>query len=115
MIKKILHKNLIEILFGTAAVFVLGGLVWAFFALREIGGVPLILHFDDVNGITGGGGLGYLIFMGLLGLLIIGMNFALAREFTGRSRFMSGFLGVATLIFAVLLFIAFAVIINVNV
>lgn len=127
MVKKFLNENLIPVLCWAAIVFVLGGWIWALVALSFVGsrqpGVPLILHFDDLRGITVVGGLGTIIFAGIFGLVVVGMNFAIAREFTlrtsvanaTRSRFLGRFLAGMTLAFAILLFIAFAAIINVNV
>jgi hypothetical protein len=42
------------------------------------------------------------------------MNFFIALEFDARDRFLGKFTAVMTLVFATLLFIAFAAIINVN-
>lgn len=130
MVKKFLNENLISILSWIAAAFVLGGWIWALVALPLVGarepGVPLILHFDDLRGITVVGGLDAIIFAGIFGLVVVGMNFAIAREFELRAggvngeggaggRFFGRFLAVMTLAFAILLFIAFAAIINVNI
>jgi len=114
MLKRFLDENFISVICAVAGAFVLSGFAWAFFALRNAG-PHLILHFNDINGITSVGGFGMIVFMAALGLLVVGMDFAIAREFAVRSRFFSRFLALIALLFAVLLFIAFAVIINVNV
>lgn len=120
IVKKFLNEHFISVACGAAAAFTFGGFIWAFFALCTAGTDFLILHFDDLNGITSIGQIGFIVFMGIFGLLIIGMNFAIAREFSSRGdtirgRFFSRFLAAMTLVFGVLLFIAFAAIINVNV
>jgi hypothetical protein len=133
-VKKFLKQNFVAVCGAAAAAFVLAGFAWAYFALRAAAagsptgmGTPLILHFNDVNGITSVGGLGAIVFMGLFGLLVVGMDFAIAREFekrgeggiegavAARTRFFARFLAATTLLFAILLFISFAAIINVNV
>ncbi len=100
---------------AAALAFVVGGFAWAFFALRAAGTDSLILHFNSVQGITNVGGLGFVAFIAVLALLVVLMNFAVAREFTARDRFFGKFLAVMTLVFAILLFLAFAAIISVNV
>lgn len=121
MIKKLSAHRLITALYTIALTFVLGGCIWACAALAGISGNPLILHFNDLDGITQVGGLAVIIFMGIFGALVVLMNFAIALEFADRpsgsahGQFFAKFLAAITLAFAVLLFIAFAAIINVNV
>lgn len=114
MMKKIIRAKVVSILSLTAFLFVLGGFLWADLALRGVANAPLILHFDDIQGITSVGPLGTIIFVGSLGLAIVIMNFFIALEFDARDRFLGKLTAVTTLIFAILLFIAFAAIINVN-
>ncbi len=121
MLKKISGQRLIAALCIIALAFIVGGCLWACAELAGVTGNPLILHFNDINGITQVGGLTTVIFMGVFGTLVVVMNFAIALEFADRSgapahgRFFGIFLGVVTLAFAALLFITFAAIINVNV
>lgn len=114
MIKKILRHRAVSLISLASFLFVGGGFVWAYVALDKIMGSPLILHFDDIEGITSVGGLGSLVFMGALGLVIVLMNFAIALELEERDRFLGGMMTGITFVFAVLLFISFAAIINVN-
>lgn len=104
----------VGILSLAALAFVLGGSLWAYFALGGAGNTPLILHFDDISGITAVGSLKNLIFVGLLGVIVVIMNFFIALELEERDRFLGKLTAALTLLFAVLLFIAFAAIINVN-
>lgn len=121
MIKKFSTHRLITILSTVALAFVLGGCLWAVGELSGISGNPLILHFNDLTGITQVGGLMTIIFMGAFGSLVVVMNAAIALEFADRpgagahGQFFGRFLVSMTLAFAVLLFIAFAAIINVNI
>jgi hypothetical protein len=108
------HK-LISIFSAVALCFVLGGSLWAYFALSALGSGPVILHFNDIDGITSIGGLGVIIFMGIFGVLVTLMNFAIALEFEERDPFFGKFLASLTLVFAVLLFIAFVAILSVNI
>ena len=108
------HK-LISIFGALSLTFVLGGLLWAYFALRGITNTPLILHFNTSDGITQVGGLGTLVFWGLFGIVACIMNSFVALEFDRRNHLFGKFLASLTLMFAALLFIAFATIINANV
>lgn len=115
MIRKFLDDNFITITCSVAMAFVLGGFIWALIALPLSGANSFILHFNDIQGITSAGGIGGIVFMGMLAVLIIFMNFAIAREFEPRNRFFGRFLASLTLIVSILLFIGFVAIINVNV
>lgn len=115
MLKKIFNENFISIVFSISAAFIIGGFVWAYVVLRSAGTSTLILHFDSVQGITMIGGPGFIVFVGAFGLLVGLMNFAIAREFTTRDRFLGKFIALMTLLFAVLLFIGFTAIINANI
>jgi hypothetical protein len=121
IVKKFSDHRLITALYTIALAFVIGGCVWACVELGGITGNPLILHFNDLIGITQVGGLAPIIFMGVFGILVVLMNAAIAFEFADRpgaaahGQFFGRFLAALTLAFAVLLFIAFAAIINANV
>lgn len=114
MVKKILRHKVVSGFFLTSLSLVLGGSLWAYFSLRGVSGVPLILHFDDIGGITSVGSLGTLVFMGVFGIIVVMLNFFIALEFEERDRFLGKAAAAVTFIFALLLFIAFAAIINVN-
>jgi len=102
----------IPIAFIASTLLVLGGWLWAFFSLRRID-TPLIIHFSS-RGIDRIGGMGDLFVMGMFGLLIILINFMLAREAEKRDWFWGKVIAGTTLLFALLLFLAFSVIIDVN-
>jgi len=106
---------MVSIAYGAALGFVVGGFVWAYVVLRGITATPLILHFNDTDGITSVGGMGTLAFMGVFGVVMVLMNGALALALDARDRFFGKFLAAMSLVFGVLLFAAFAAIINANV
>jgi hypothetical protein len=115
MIKKFFIENAILLASCTALALVLGGSLWAFFALHISGGRVFILHFNDIRGITVAGDGVSVLGMGVFAALVVLMNFVIARELALRDRFLGGFLAALTLIFASLLFVGFIAIINVNV
>lgn len=108
------HRAVAALCFGAFA-FVLLGFISALVTLGGATQDSLILHFDNAGGITNIGSIGTLIFMGCLGLLVVVMNFIIALGFDGRDRFLGKWLAAMTLVFAVLLFIAFTAILNANV
>lgn len=114
MIQKILRHRAISLVSLASLLLAGGGFIWAYVALSKITGSPLVLHFDDIAGITSVGGSGSLVFMGALGLVIVLMNFAIALELEERDRFLGRMVTGITFVFAALLFISFAAIINVN-
>ena len=112
--KKIVRAKAVGIMSFAALALAAGGWLWAHFALRDIATTPLILHFDDLSGITAVGGPATLTFMGFLGMIVIVMNYLIALELEVRDRFLGKLIAAVTLVFALLLFIAFAAIVNVN-
>ncbi len=115
MLKKIWRSRAVSLMSLAALLFVWGGAIWSRVMLRGTAGAsPLILHFNDLSGITSVGPPGTLVFMAVLGTLIVLMNFVIALEFDARDPFLGKFVAAVTLVFAVLLFIAFVAIINVN-
>jgi hypothetical protein len=115
MVKKIVQYRAVGALGAAAVLFALGGFAWAYGALSSASSGPYILHFNDMTGITSVGGVDTIISMGILGLVITVMNFFIALELEERDIFLGKVVAGGTLIFAALLFIAFAAILNVNV
>lgn len=81
---------------------------------QHVGELPLIIHFNDLEGITAVGTPTSLAFMAALGTAVVVINSLIALELEERDRFLGKLTAAVTLVFAVLLFIAFAAIINVN-
>ena len=113
MIKKILRYKGISIAFGIGFFCILGATLWVYFVLRNAASV-LILHFNNVVGINQIGGVTQLIGVGVTGLVVVIANFLIALELEARDLFLGKLLAAVTLLFAILLFIAFAAIISVN-
>ena len=97
-----------------AIAFATGGFAWVVYALSGSGAGPFILHFNDMASITSVGDLNVIIFMGALGIVITVMNLFIALALEERDAFLGKVMAGGTLIFAILLFIAFASILNVN-
>jgi hypothetical protein len=114
MVKKFIRHKEVSILSLSAFILSAGGFAWAYFALRGVVGTPLILHFDDISGVTAIGGLGTLVFVGCFGVIVTLVDFLIALELDARDRFLGKLVAALTLMFAILLFIAFVAIINVN-
>lgn len=106
------HKTLFA-LFALSLVLVLGGVSWAYFAMRDFQG-PFVLHFDDILGITQIGGANALLAAGFTGMVVVVINLVLAFELEVRNRFLSRLVAGSTLVFAALIFMGFAAIISVN-
>jgi large subunit ribosomal protein L21 len=87
MLKKLLKYRTISILSALSACFVIGGFLWAYFALRTINTPVFILHFNDMAGITQVGSLGTLITTGVFGLLMVVINTFIALGFEERDPF----------------------------
>ncbi len=116
---KVIRARAVSAMSAAALALALGGGLWACFALRRAasaaaGGMPFVLHWNDLAGITSLGGFGAVVFMVVFGTAASLLNFAIAVELDARDRFLGKITAAATLAFAVLLFIAFVAIINVN-
>lgn len=114
MMKNISKYRLISLLSLASLAFVAGGFFWALDALTNVGSGPLILHFNDMQGITSIGTIGSIVLMGILGVAIVSMNFFVALEMEARDRALGKIVAAMTLVMAILLFLAFAAIIKVN-
>jgi uncharacterized membrane protein len=115
MTKKIIKYKAVSAACLGAIAIALGGFLWVYFRLRNTaGGGLLVLHFNDMNGITDVGNLWGIVSMGILGVAIAVVNFFIAMELEERDRFLGKVVAVASVFFAVLLFIAFAAILGIN-
>jgi hypothetical protein len=116
MFKKLLHHKFVGILSVASFLLSLTGFIWAYCALRIVSaaGQPLILHFNDIRGITQVGGVGLIVFMGVFGMVVTVADGCIALAFDERDAAFGKLIAVLTFIFAALLFIGFASIISVN-
>ena len=113
MLEKIKRNKLVSGLIAASAAFILAGFAWAIASFDAAKG-PFILHFNDLAGITSVGGMSIVVFAGAFGIVVVLINGCLAFEFAERNAFFGKLVAVLTLVFAVLLFIAFAAILSVN-
>ena len=113
MFEKIKKYKLVSGLLACSAIFVLAGFIRAIFLIVGTSG-PFVVHFNDMQGITLSGGAGTVMFAGIFGIVVVALNGSVALEFEGRNVFFGRLISVVTLVFAVLLFIAFAAILSVN-
>lgn len=110
---KILKFKVASTVFFSSFALVLGGTLWAYFALRSVSG-PVIIHFNNLTGINLIGSYWGLVAMGITGLAVIIINFLIALALEERDRFLAKTMAFATALFGTLIFIALAAIISVN-
>ncbi len=113
MINKIKKYRTVSVLSLASFALAAGGFFLVLGALGSARG-PLILHFNDMQGITSIGTLGDLLWMGGTGIAIVAINFFVALDLEARNRVLGKIVAALTLVMAVLLFLAFTAIINVN-
>lgn len=105
----------LSLLYAVSFVLVVAGFARFFFSMRESVSPTLILHIDALHGITQLGGWETVYFMEAWGMVTIFMNYAISIAVMQRKEFFGMFFAVMTLGFSILLFIAFTVILDVNV
>jgi hypothetical protein len=113
MFKKIGKFKTVTVAFALSFLFIVGGWFWTYIRMRGIN-QPLIIHFNNYAGITRIGNLTDLAAVGMLGLIIVLMNFLLALNLEERDWFLGKLLAATTLLMGILIFIGFAAIISVN-
>ncbi|MBI3589693.1 MAG: hypothetical protein HY093_04780 [Candidatus Liptonbacteria bacterium] len=111
--RKIFSSKFNNLSFVVSLVFVLGGWLWAYLALRTIS-LPLIIHFSNISGINQVGYAWDLAKVGLFGILVVMVNFLIAYELELRDKFLAKLASAFTLFLSILIFIYFAAIISVN-
>lgn len=114
MIKKISSCRLVSLTSLASLAFAAGGFFWALGALSAVSSGPLILHFNDLQGLTSIGNFGDIVLMGILGIVIVIINFFIAVELEARDKVLGKIVSVVTLAMAILLFLTFAAIIKIN-
>jgi hypothetical protein len=114
MLKKIMGHRTVALLSVFSLCLVLAGMIWVYGTLRNYGSGPIILHFDDINGITQVGNATAFLGIGIFGIIAVLINGFLALALDERDAFLGKFLASMTLVFAILLFIGFAAIVGVN-
>ena len=114
MVKKILQHRTVSLLSLLSLCLTLGGALWAWLSLAGINTPIYIIHFNDMNGITEVGGLGNIIAIGFFGLIIAIANAFIAYELEEKDPFLGKLLAGTGVVVSILLFMAFAAILNVN-
>jgi hypothetical protein len=114
MIEKIKKYRLVSLLSLASLAFAAGGFFWALAALGGVVSGPLVLHFNDMQGITSIGSFDNILWMGILGMVIVVINFIIAVDLEARDNVLGKIVAVTTLVMAILLFLVFAAIIKVN-
>ena len=113
MWQKLKKYRVLGTLLGGSFALVVGGWAWASLALRGLSR-PLIVSFNDIQGVTGTGAWTHLHGLGGVGLVLVIVNSFLALELERRDRFWGKLVAAATLALSALIFIAFASIISIN-
>jgi amino acid permease len=111
MLKKLVKFKTIGLIFLASFIVVCGGALWAYFILSAAGGA-LTIHFNDIAGINQLGRVSDLLLVGGTAAIIVVVNFFLTLEIAARDKFFAWLFTAATLVFAILIFIGFAAIIN---
>ena len=114
MTKKLMKYKAVSAACCGAIAIALGGFCWAYFRLLNAGAGPLVLHFNNMNGITDVGNLWGIVSMGILGMVVTVVNFFIAIELEERDRFLGNIVAASSIFFAVLLFIALVAILGMN-
>ena len=112
-LRKLLRFRVTSALFLVSLILVLGSSLWAYGALRKIHG-PIIVHFSSLGGIDQIGEIWDLLRIGVLGLVVISINFFIAFELEERDWFLGKLTAAVTVFLSLLIFIGFAAIISVN-
>ena len=112
--QRILRAKVVSVSSLLSLAFVGSGWAWAQASLSRVANSPIILHWNDLDGITAVGAPKDLAVIGGIGIVVVFLNFFLALELEERDRFLGKLMAGITLIFATLLFIGFAAIISVN-
>ena len=114
MIEKIKKYRLVSLFSVVSLAFAVGGFFLVFDALGGAASGSFILHFNDMQGITSIGSFGDVLWMGVLGVVIVVINFFIALDLEARDNVLGKIVAVMTFVMAILLFLAFAAIIKVN-
>ena len=99
--------------FLASAFFVLAAFIWAWFSFFKINHL-LILHFDSYKGIDFLGDKNDVFSITGISLIVILINFLLAKQMYYKERFLSYFLSFGSSIFSLLILIGVFVIISIN-
>jgi len=103
----------ISIILGSSLALGLIGFIWTIGALWNVS-QSIVLHFNSYIGINHLGSLWQVVALGIFCLVILGINAVVAFALAERLSLWAEIIAWANIFFALLLFIAFQVIISVN-
>lgn len=109
---KLIKYKLTAIVFSAAFTFVIAGWIWSWSRLH--GASELTLHFSDYGGINKTGNMWDLHAFGILGLVMLFLDWLIAMTLEERDWFLGKLMASAGLTLGILIFIGFVVIMNVN-
>ncbi len=105
-------RQLVSIVSGLAFLIILIGQALLFSTFRDHSG-PLVIHYTR-DGIDQFGTLAQVLGYGVIGWVVVGINYAIALELEYRDWFWGKFVAAVTLGLSILLFTVFQAIITVN-
>jgi hypothetical protein len=112
MLRDFISRKALATIFFISLILILGSGIWAFYSLRDIE-EPLILHYSQYS-ISQTGSIWDLLSASLFGVVVVGINFAITLKLIEKDLFLSRLIAFATLIFGILISMAFVAIIGVN-
>jgi hypothetical protein len=113
MLQQFRRARWTSVAFLVSLAFLVAGFLWAYFALRGIP-QPLILHFNEAQGITWRGSMLHLAAIAAGAALALLMNLLVAFELEKKDWFWGKLVAGATLFMSFLLFWYFWVMVSVN-
>jgi hypothetical protein len=87
---------------------------FVFFNLINLFNRSLVVHFDDINGVTKMGNFTDIILIAVTGIIVTVLNFFISIEVEKKDKFLARIISIVSILFAVLLFIAFTAILTMN-
>jgi hypothetical protein len=112
LIKLLIKYKWTGISFSVALTFVLTGWIWVWVRLRDVS--QLTLHFSDYGGINKTGSIWDLHAFGLLGLIMLVLDWLISMALEERDWFLGKLTAFVGLVLGILIFIGFMAIMNVN-
>ncbi len=112
-LERIMRFRFASAAFALSGLLLIGGWLWAIFVFAGRS-QAVVVQWNSIQGIISIGDISHIAFMAISGLVMVGVNFALALILEERDWFWGKFVAAATLSISILIFIGFAAIISVN-
>ena len=113
MLRKVTSNKWVGGAFAVSFALIIGSWLWAWFTLKGIS-QSLILHYNSFAGINQSGTVAELSAVSVMAFVALVVNSSIAFELQHRNRFLALVLAVGSILFSLLIFIAFTAIIRVN-